>query len=503
MKTFFNQHWPIIGIILVALLLRLPLLNGSFWLDEAAQALESARPLTQQLNIVNDFQPPLIHVLLHFLLYVSRTEWWLRLGSALVPGLVSIWGTYEIGKRFFSKQSGLLAALLLATSSFHIFYSQEARPYALPMMFAVLSWLVLLQLIQQKKESWSLRIYFFLSSLLGLYASYIYPFLFLSQMLFVFLFEKKFIKEMFLLVCGVSIFFLPWLPFFFQQLRAGQDLTVQLPGWSSVVGFSQYKSLVLIADKFVFGVIHVEKSIFFISIFGGLFLAISVFFMRLFSLPRKNLHRYIPLVFWLLLPSLLAWIVSFWIPVLQPKRVLFSLPALELLISAAAFDVFQQSKIKKFTFAVFLLPAVFLFINVYSTFSYYITPKYQREDWRGLHQIILAKYPKNSVVVFAFPEAFAPWRWYDDGKYPTMTTDTLSVQENTDLSSLRKVTDYDYVLVFDYLRDLTDPHNRVTSEIEKYGYQEATEINPTTPIGFVRVFAKKSARLSENNADRN
>jgi hypothetical protein len=50
-------------ILLLALILRLPLLNGSFWLDEAAQFLESARPLTEQLHIADDFQPPLMHLL--------------------------------------------------------------------------------------------------------------------------------------------------------------------------------------------------------------------------------------------------------------------------------------------------------------------------------------------------------------------------------------------------------------------------------------------------------
>ena len=77
MKNIIKNH-TIWLILLLALILRLPFLNGSFWMDEAAQALESARPLSQQLDIIPDFQPPLIHLILHFAMYLGREEWWLR-----------------------------------------------------------------------------------------------------------------------------------------------------------------------------------------------------------------------------------------------------------------------------------------------------------------------------------------------------------------------------------------------------------------------------------------
>ena len=54
----------LILILLLAVMLRIPHLSGSFWLDEAAQALEIVRPLSQQLQIIDDFQPPLLHLIL-------------------------------------------------------------------------------------------------------------------------------------------------------------------------------------------------------------------------------------------------------------------------------------------------------------------------------------------------------------------------------------------------------------------------------------------------------
>src|SRR5687768_414653 len=104
----FPSWLGIAAIIVFALLLRLPLLDGSFWLDEAAQALESVRPFSQQLNIRDDFQPPLLHVLIHFASYFGHSEWWLRTVGALIPGLVTVFFTYKIGEVLANKNVGYI-----------------------------------------------------------------------------------------------------------------------------------------------------------------------------------------------------------------------------------------------------------------------------------------------------------------------------------------------------------------------------------------------------------
>jgi hypothetical protein len=71
---FLKKNYLLISLILIGLFLRLPLLTGSFWLDEAAQALESTRPIGQQLALDHDFQPPLYHFLVHLMSYASHQE---------------------------------------------------------------------------------------------------------------------------------------------------------------------------------------------------------------------------------------------------------------------------------------------------------------------------------------------------------------------------------------------------------------------------------------------
>ncbi len=484
MQRLYEGSMMIFVVLAVGLVLRLPLLNGSFWLDEAAQAIESTQPLSHITRIVDDFQPPLMTMLVHSLLFFSHQEWWLRLGTALVPGVVTIWATYEIGKKMWSKEVGLMASLLLATSSFHIFYSQELRPYALPAMFAALSWLILLGILEQKKMSGRHFLFLLLLSVLGIYSSYMYFFVLATQLGYVFVFKSTLRKQTFLWAVGCALSFLPWLPTFLAQLHAGQLLQIQLPGWKNIVGFDQFKSAALIFTKFLFGVIHLDITIW----LGIVAIALILGFGKvLFQLKPQVVKKSLPLILWLILPIFLAWVVSFFVPILQPKRVLFCLPVAYLLISA----LISSSKEKAFQYGLF---GLLMSINLFSSASYYTNPKYQREDWRSLHQYITGKYPASeSVALFSFPEPFAPWRWYDDGKYPTFSTGVLSMKSLRDPSVFKKLTNYRYILVFDYLRDLTDPENSILQALQKYGYVEVDRITPTTEIGFVRVYARKES----------
>ena len=65
LKNWRNLPFFLIVILFLALILRLVNLDQSFWLDEAAQVIESSRPLNQQFNLAADFHPPLYHLFLH------------------------------------------------------------------------------------------------------------------------------------------------------------------------------------------------------------------------------------------------------------------------------------------------------------------------------------------------------------------------------------------------------------------------------------------------------
>ncbi len=499
-KRDSNHYWGLLAVVLLALVVRLPLLGGSFWLDEAAQALESSRPLSQQLDIIPDFQPPLFHLVVHVLLTVSGSEAWLRFGASVVPALLTVALVYEIGRKWWGTKAALVAAGILSLNSLHVFFSQELRPYSLPALWAVLGWWLILR--QTKPVGWRWWGCFSLVGLLGLFTTYLYPFVLATQYMYVLGRWPKQWRSLLASGMAVSGGFLVWLPMFLQQLAAGGQVRLDLPGWSQVVSTPQLKALPMVALKFVFGVLNIEPTVGFVG--SMVLLAVMVgaigWQQRQQLLPAVAVNKWRQLVtsplfillVWLVVPIVSAWIVSFWIPVLQPKRVLYTLPAWCLIVAYLTTVVKSQVWLQR------ALLGLVLSVQMVSLIGYYTQPILQREDWRSLHATIQARYPvADTVVVFAFPEPYAPWRWYDDYQYPTLSTGTLSIKDVADVPQLLKpMTRYKYIVVFDYLRSLSDPDDEIGKTIAAFGYVPV-EIIDYPNIGFTRIYAQGAAAVSQ------
>lgn len=142
-----NRIW---GVVLVGALLRLAGLGyGELWSDEAYSALlarESLGGILQELS--RDSSPPLYYLLLHaWRALVGGDAVPLRALSALV-GTTAIYFSYRLSTAVFNERVGTGAALLLAVSPLHIYYSQEARPYALLVLFGLSALVGLQRLIR-------------------------------------------------------------------------------------------------------------------------------------------------------------------------------------------------------------------------------------------------------------------------------------------------------------------------------------------------------------------
>jgi hypothetical protein len=326
----------------------------------------------------------------------------------------------------------------------------------------------------------------------GLYSSFLYVLVVATQALVMLTKPRQELIYNWAAFGVGGLLFVPWLPFFKEQLAVGGALRQTLPGWESVVSLTQAKALFITFGKFILGTQDLDL----LSIQT---VAISIFFLlfaiALWSIRERFRERLSPLVMftvWCVVPIFAAWIISFWIPILQPKRVLFCLPALYLLV-ATCFE-YTQLKLR------WALLGLVLVFNVWGMSSLYTNPLVQREDWRSLHAELLRDYPADSAVaVFSFPEPFAPWRWYDDGSYPTLTTGTLHINQSDLRTALKRIPEYRYVIIFDYLRDLTDPDDLLIEAVTSYGYQER-EVRSRPLIGQVRIFSKPSSILSSSHS---
>lgn len=118
----------------------------SLWEDDYLNLDRGLMPLASMWQVQKwqgpadtpfDFQPPLSFALLHAVLDESRSVVPARLVS-VAAGLAAILGTFVLGRRLFGPGPGLIAALLLTLSLFHLEYSRAIKAYGL--FFALGVW---------------------------------------------------------------------------------------------------------------------------------------------------------------------------------------------------------------------------------------------------------------------------------------------------------------------------------------------------------------------------
>lgn len=456
-------------ITLLGLVLRLVLANQSFWLDESASLMAAQVPLNHFFTYLQaDFQPPLYYLFLKLWLPLAgQTEWLIRLpdilfGAATIP-LVFLLTRKLLGN---TSKVPLIAALFLALNPFHVYYSQELRMYNLSTFLVLLSWIALIE----KKYVWVS-----LLNLLGIFTFYGVGFNFVAQGLYLFFKNRKDIGKYLLSFIPTIISFVFWWPVFKRQLAGGDFMQNALPEWSLVSGNLTIKSLLLIPIKFIIGRISIDPQKLYFVIGGTLILIFSS--LCLLSLRNKKSHLF---WFYFLVPLVIATFISFKTPVLGYWRYLFVVPSF---ISLLAIGIFELPKTAR-RLAISFVSLVFLTANIY----FWLTPRFHREDWRGLSQTINNK---NALVILPFSGVFAPLTFYQtDAEY-------LPVQKNlghtaTESATLieNRLSNHDSVFVLDYLADLSDPQ-RVTLQYVRSLNLVETKVYNFNNLGQVYEFQKQ------------
>jgi uncharacterized membrane protein len=141
-------------LILAALLRLLQLGSESLWYDEAVTVAIVRLDWEAFSKVLSHFEANmgLYYCLLRLWINLGESEFVLRSLSALA-GVLAVGLVYGLGKRLFDTKVGLIGAALLATNSFHIQYSQEARGYSLMVLLTALSSLFFLRAIKHSSRN--------------------------------------------------------------------------------------------------------------------------------------------------------------------------------------------------------------------------------------------------------------------------------------------------------------------------------------------------------------
>ena len=131
----------LLGIIAVAAFLRFfELGTESYWIDEIIMVEVTRQDLGAVWeNILSTGRPPVYVLLSHFWGQVFGNSEIATRSLSAVAGVLAVPVMFLVGRRLFNPTVGLLGALLLGISTFHLYYSQDHRYYSLLILFALLT----------------------------------------------------------------------------------------------------------------------------------------------------------------------------------------------------------------------------------------------------------------------------------------------------------------------------------------------------------------------------
>jgi uncharacterized membrane protein len=173
-----NSLFVVLALMVAAAAIRLPTLSEqSFWLDEAFTEHLVRMPLSGMFHTIplSESTPPLYYVLAWgWVRLFGHSEFGLRSLSALA-GTLTVPVSYAIGCRLGGRRSGLIAGLLVALAPIMVWFSQEARSYALASLLGSVTVLCVVAYGQGRDPRWLTG--WAVSSCLGLATHYFIAFL--------------------------------------------------------------------------------------------------------------------------------------------------------------------------------------------------------------------------------------------------------------------------------------------------------------------------------------
>jgi len=352
----------LLGVTLLAFALRLYHLSfQSLWRDEVDAVLFAQRDLPAILaTFVQPGQNgPLYFLSLHFWLAAAgSSEFALRFFS-LFFGLLTVPLLYALDRRLLGVRAGLMAALLLAVSPYHVWYSQEGKMYALVAFLAVLSLYLFSRALAENRWGWWLS--YLAVAGLALYVHFFAPLLILVALAWFLLsgrWRRPTLGRLALALAGLALVALPivrWLlPTLLTPATTGYpfyglgDMAAAL-FWAFSLGFRPQPGLLPLA-------------LFALLLLIGLLSEFESYFAAEKREPGQDMsslshpHPPVPeptkdqglrtkrplLATWLVLPLLTVYLVCLYRPVFTDRYLILILPAFVLLLAAGLVNLAKR-----------------------------------------------------------------------------------------------------------------------------------------------------------------
>jgi mannosyltransferase len=440
--THHASRFTLLAVVLLAAFLRFYRLDAqSFWNDEGNSARIAERTPDLILEgAEGDIHPPGYYLLLHYWRTVfGQSEFALR-SFSVAAGLALVLFTYLLGRYLFDETAGLTAAFLGAISPFAIYYSQEARMYALLAALSAASTYFLLHLLNNTKYQignvqcpmsrpipLGILTLYTLASVAGLYTQYAFSFVLLVHngifgLWWLFKGGKSAHRWRWLVLwvgmqAAVAVLYVPWLPLALQSVtgRSSAGRTYQL-------GSALLDVLRVLGVGITLPVEQAQAAL----VGAGLLVLVGLW-------PRRNDRMgwsgVASLALYLLLPIFLifafdlykpAWL-KFLVVVLPPFHLLLA-HGIETLVNITQYAVRSTDYVMRIPYSAFRIPLVALFtiFTFPSLRNLYCDPAYARDDYRQIAADITAIAGPGDAIILNAPNQWEVFTYYypDQDVYP-------------------------------------------------------------------------------------
>lgn len=192
--------------------------SQSLWQDEALQFIAaSANSFSMVIQrAFSGANPPLSHLINHLFLKTNESDFMLRLPSALF-GVASLPIFYLIINRMVSKRAAFFAMLVFSFSPFHIWYSQDARPYSQLLFFSLLSTHMLFLALERRRIAWWAG--YALSMIAGLASQVFMGFMLVTHFAWVAVYHRQHLKRYIGAAAVAMLPFIGLIPMFIHSYR--------------------------------------------------------------------------------------------------------------------------------------------------------------------------------------------------------------------------------------------------------------------------------------------
>ncbi len=339
-----KENYLLFAILLLGAVLRFYKLDfQSIWLDEIHTMIECNPKITYKESYdITAFREQMPH--LYFLsiklfsTIFGHTTFVVRMFSAII-GILSVFSIYLLGREIKNPKTGIIAALLLSINYFHIWYSQEARPYALFALMAILSFYRLIIFI--KKNNLKTAILYGLFAALMIDTHFFGLFILVSQVAILFFFlmdlpqkaRISFLKYSLFSALTIIILWLPSLKIFLTVMKI-KSFWIQPPS------LEVYTQLF----KEFFG--NSEAIMLFV------FLITAFYFIKLFNQKKKPgtsvsqnqmLFSFVVLSLWISITLFIPLVRSYLdVPMIISRYFIAVLPALIMILSIGVSQIRTQ-----------------------------------------------------------------------------------------------------------------------------------------------------------------